>query len=126
MPKEHEDLLKSRLDINVLYDLYGGLLTDKQRKAFELHEMADCSLSEVADALKMSRQGAFELLQRAKRRLVEVEEIVGFKSTLSAFDKYKIDVERLLDQYDDKLPKEVKSEMLKLLSDLEETGDQDV
>jgi len=51
---------------------------------------------------------------------------VGFKSTLSAFDKYKIDVERLLDQYDDKLPKEFKSEMLKLLSDLEETGDQDV
>ena len=126
MPREREDLLKTRLDINMLYDLYGSLLTEKQRKAFELHEMADCSLSEVADALKMSRQGAFELLQRAKRRLIEVEELVGFKSVLSALDKYKVDVERLLAQYDDKLPKEFKSEMLRLLSDLEETGDQDV
>lgn len=121
-----EDFLKSRIEMSLLYDIYGGLLTDKQRKAFELHEMSDWSLSEVADAIEVSRQGVFELLQRARKRLVEIEEVVGFKRTLVALEEYKKNLEKLLDQHEKELSEEFKSKMSELLSELRKIGDQDV
>lgn len=121
-----EDFLKSRIEMSLLYDIYGGLLTDKQKKAFELHEMSDWSLSEVADAIEVSRQGVFELLQRARKRLVEIEEVVGFKRTLLALEEYKKNLEKLLDQHEKELSEEFKSKMSELLSELRKIGDQDV
>ncbi len=126
MADKCEDFLKSRIEMSLLYDIYGGLLTDKQRKAFELHEMSDWSLSEVADAIEVSRQGVFELLQRARKRLVEIEEVVGFKRTLVALEEYKKNLEKLLDQHEKELSEEFKSKMSKLLSELRKIGDQDV
>ncbi|HHZ03846.1 sigma factor-like helix-turn-helix DNA-binding protein [Acetomicrobium hydrogeniformans] len=126
MADKCEDFLKSRIEMSLLYDIYGGLLTDKQRKAFELHEMSDWSLSEVADAIEVSRQGVFELLQRARKRLVEIEEVVGFKRTLLALEEYKKNLEKLLDQHEKELSEEFKSKMSELLSQLRKIGDQDV
>lgn len=126
MADKSEDFLKSRIEMSLLYDIYGGLLTDKQRKAFELHEMSDWSLSEVADAIEVSRQGVFELLQRARKRLVEIEEVVGFKRTLLALEEYKKNLEKLLDQHEKELSEEFKSKMSELLSELRKIGDQDV
>jgi hypothetical protein len=126
MADKSEDFLKSRIEMSLLYDIYGGLLTDKQRKAFELHEMSDWSLSEVADAIEVSRQGVFELLQRARKRLVEIEEVVGFKRTLLALEEYKNNLEKLLDQHEKELSEEFKSKMSELLSELRKIGDQDV
>lgn len=126
MADKCEDFLRSRIEMSLLYDIYGGLLTDKQRKAFELHEMSDWSLSEVADAIEVSRQGVFELLQRARKRLVEIEEVVGFKRTLVALEEYKKNLEKLLDQHEKELSEEFKSKMSELLSELRKIGDQDV
>lgn len=126
MADKCEDFLKSRIEMSLLYDIYGGLLTDKQRKAFELHEMSDWSLSEVADAIEVSRQGVFELLQRARKRLVEIEEVVGFKRTLLALEEYKKNLKKLLDQHEKELSEEFKSKMSELLSELRKIGDQDV
>jgi len=126
MADKSEDFLKSRIEMSLLYDIYGGLLTDKQRKAFELHEMSDWSLSEVADAIEVSRQGVFELLQRARKRLVEIEEVVGFKRTLLALEEYKKNLEKLLNQHEKELSEEFKSKMSELLSELRKIGDQDV
>ncbi len=126
MADKSEDFLKSRIEMSLLYDIYGGLLTDKQRKAFELHEMSDWSLSEVADAIEVSRQGVFELLQRARKRLAEIEEVVGFKRTLLALEEYKNNLEKLLDQHEKELSEEFKSKMSELFSELRKIGDQDV
>jgi predicted DNA-binding protein YlxM (UPF0122 family) len=88
--------------------------------------MADWSLSEVAGVLQISRQGVFELLQRARKRLIEIEEVVGYKRTLEALGEYKRNVEKLLNQRDNELSEEFKSKMSELLSDLGKMGDQDV
>ena len=39
---------KSRLRQTMLLDLYGELLTDKQRECYDLHYNEDLSLSEIA------------------------------------------------------------------------------
>ena len=44
---------------NELYDLYGELLTDKQRKYFEDYYFNDLSYAEMADDFDVSRNAIF-------------------------------------------------------------------
>ena len=57
---------KSRLRQTMLLDLYGDLLTDKQRECYDLHYNEDLSLSEIAEQLSISRQGVWDNIRRAE------------------------------------------------------------
>ena len=65
---------KSRLRQTMLLDLYGDLLTDKQRECYDLHYNEDLSLSEIAEQLSISRQGVWDNIRRAELSLTEYEE----------------------------------------------------
>lgn len=58
--------IKQRMRIVSLYDLYGSLLTEKQKKCMELYFYNDLSLSEVAEELEVSRQAVNDLLRRVE------------------------------------------------------------
>ena len=49
----------------MLFDAYGGLLTDKQQQALDLTYNEDYSLGEIAELLGISRQAVFENVRRA-------------------------------------------------------------
>lgn len=61
----------------LLYDFYGGLLTDKQRKVMELYYNEDWSLAEIATKEAVSRQAVHDLLQRSERLMEEYEAKLG-------------------------------------------------
>ena len=61
-----------------LYDLYGGLLTGKQRECLRLHIAEDFSLAEIGEELGITRQAAHDNIRRAERALTEMEETLGF------------------------------------------------
>lgn len=58
----------------LLYDFYGELLTEHQRRIYEDVVLNDYSLSEVADQLGISRQGVHDNLKRCSRALQDYEE----------------------------------------------------
>ena len=60
----------------LLFDFYGWLLTEKQRRAFEMHIENDFSLAEIADELKISRQGVLDLLKRSGETMNRYEGIL--------------------------------------------------
>ena len=66
------------LELTLLYDFYGELLTKKQRQIFEQYYMNDYSLNEVAQNCAVSRQAVSELLARVKRKLRDYEKKVGY------------------------------------------------
>ncbi|QZA33472.1 sigma factor-like helix-turn-helix DNA-binding protein [Hydrogenibacillus sp. N12] len=70
-------MLEKRARVASLYDLYGGLLSERQRRALVLYHFEDWSLSEVADALGMSRQAVHALLRRAEATLDRLEAVLG-------------------------------------------------
>ena len=65
------------LEMTLLYDYYGDLLTERQRMCFELYHDQDLSLAEIAEELKVSRQGVYDNLSRAETTLRNMEEKTG-------------------------------------------------
>ena len=59
---------------NELYDLYGCLLTDKQREYFEDYYFNNLSFSEMAENYDVSRNAIFKQLHIATDKLEEYEE----------------------------------------------------
>ncbi len=57
----------------LLYDFYGELLTDHQRRIYEDAVFNDMSLSEIAQEAGISRQGVHDLIRRCDRSLEEYE-----------------------------------------------------
>ena len=58
---------------NELYDLYGELLTDKQRKYFEDYYFDNLSFSEMAEDYDVSRNAAFKQVHIVMDKLDELE-----------------------------------------------------
>ena len=65
------------LEMALLFDYYGELLTDRQKQCFDLRYNQDLSLSEIAQELKVSRQGVYDNLSRAEALLRNMEEKTG-------------------------------------------------
>lgn len=65
--------MEKREQWNRLYDLYGRLLTEKQREIFELYYHEDYSLGEISQLTGISRQGVHEHLRRAEAGLLALE-----------------------------------------------------
>lgn len=65
------------LEMTLLFDYYGDLLTDRQRMCFDLRHNQDLSLAEIAEELNVSRQGVHDNLNRAEALLRNMEEKTG-------------------------------------------------
>ena len=70
-----------------LYDLYGGLLTGKQRACLRLHIAEDFSLAEIGEELGITRQAAHESIRRAERALTQMEETLGLLARQQAQER---------------------------------------
>ena len=67
------DYMEKIVEQTLLFDFYGELLTDHQRKVYEEVILNDYSLSEVAENLGISRQGVHDLIKRCGKLLDDYE-----------------------------------------------------
>ena len=65
------------LEMSLLLDYYGGMLTEKQRECFDMRYNQDLSLGEIAQVLGVSRQGVHDNLNRTEALLRKMEENIG-------------------------------------------------
>lgn len=63
--------------INLLYDFYGQLLTERQKKFIELYYCHDLSLGEISEQYGVSRQSVYDILKRSEQTLYKFEEKLG-------------------------------------------------
>ncbi|MCD7741636.1 MAG: putative DNA-binding protein [Ruminococcus sp.] len=61
-----------------LLSLYGGLLTERQQKMMSLYYNDDLSLAEIAEQMKITRQGVFDSIKHGAKTLVTLEDNLGF------------------------------------------------
>ncbi|MBQ9733897.1 MAG: YlxM family DNA-binding protein [Clostridia bacterium] len=87
----------SRWTRSMLLDFYGELLTEKQRTCFDLHYNEDLSLSEIAEMLGISRQGAWDNIRRAELAMEDVEKKTGL---IGRFEENRSALEKLMETLD--------------------------
>ena len=63
-----------------LFEIYGGLLTDKQKALFSDYYLLDLSLSEIAESQGTSRQSVYDGIKKAKNQLYKIESVLGLKN----------------------------------------------
>ena len=65
------------LEMALLFDTYGGMLTDKQRECFDMRYNQDLSLGEIGEMLGVSRQAVNDNLKKTEALLRRMEENIG-------------------------------------------------
>ena len=66
-------LLERTIEITLLYDYYGELLTERQQEILRLYYFHDLSLGEISEKLDISRQGVYDHLHRSEKLLHQYE-----------------------------------------------------
>lgn len=65
------------LNISILMDFYGQLLSDRQLDMMDMYYNQDLSLAEIAEEAQISRQGVRDAIKRGEKQLSEFEEKLG-------------------------------------------------
>ncbi len=66
--------MEEKIEQAYLYDFYGELLNERQRKIYEDFVFNDLSLGEIADEEGISRQGVHDMVKRCTKTLEGYEE----------------------------------------------------
>ncbi|MDK2822158.1 MAG: uncharacterized protein PWQ67_1204 [Clostridia bacterium] len=77
-------MLEKRAYLTLLFDFYGGLLTEKQKLIFDLYYQCDLSLGEIAEEQNVSRQAVYDIIKRSENTLEEYEKKLQLVSKFQA------------------------------------------
>ena len=92
------------LQLTLLYDFYGELLTEKQKQVYELHYQNDLSLTEIGEELSISRQAVRDQLKRTEKILLDYEEKLQLVSRFHAQKKAVQEMKYIMEGLEKKKP----------------------
>ncbi|MCR5584371.1 MAG: YlxM family DNA-binding protein [Lachnospiraceae bacterium] len=75
--------MEKTVELSMLYDFYGNLLSERKKQIFEDYVLNDLSLSEVAESAGMTRQGVHDAVKGCEKSLEMYED------ALHLMEKYK-------------------------------------
>lgn len=67
-----------------LFEIYGNLLTERQKELFTSHYLLDLSLSEIAEPENLSRQSVYDAVKKVKTKLDEYENALKLSEKFTA------------------------------------------
>ena len=70
--------MEKSIEVSMLLELYGKLLTNTQADTVDLYYNQNLSLGEIAEELNITRQGVRKNLVYAEKKLFDFEEKLGF------------------------------------------------
>ncbi len=66
--------MDKHIEVSMLWEIYGKLLTQKQYEVLNDYYNEDLSLSEIAENYNISRQGVRDIIKKGENKLFEYEE----------------------------------------------------
>lgn len=106
-------VLAKDLQVSVLLDFYGELLTPKQAESLDLYYNQDLSLAEIAEDTGVSRQGVRAFIKQGESHLINFEEKLGMAKRFAEISRLVEEVEEVLGE--DSSVKEKIAEIKKIL-----------
>ena len=89
--------MEDLLEINMLMDFYGQLLTENQRKIMDMHYYKDYTFAEIAESLGITRQGVYEIIKRSKQILKENEEKMKLIERFGFIKQKSVEIVKILE-----------------------------
>lgn len=71
--------MENRIYLTMLYDIYGDLLTEKERKYFEAYYFDNLSLGEISENMDVSRNAVHKSIKLVIEKLNEFESKLHLK-----------------------------------------------
>lgn len=84
--------MDKNIKVSMLLEMYGKLLTDKQVDVIDLYYNQNLSLSEIAEELNITRQGVRKSLVDGEKKLLDIEEKLGFMAQKQRREKVINDI----------------------------------
>jgi len=78
--------IEKKIRMSRLFDLYGAMLSDRQREIIALCYDDDLSLSEIADITGITRQGVRDARRKSELILLSYEEKLGLLARFDALE----------------------------------------
>lgn len=75
------------LNMSLLLDFYGDILSEKQKEAMELFYNGDLSLSEISEITGITRQGVRDRIVKSEQIITELEDKLGLASRFGNVSK---------------------------------------
>lgn len=99
-------MFEKNLNISLLLDFYGDILSERQKEMLDLYYNDDLSLSEIAENYNISRQGVRSILKKGENILVNMEEKLHLAQRFSVVqeksNKIANELEKISEQINDK------------------------
>lgn len=70
--------MSKNIEMAILLDTYGSMLTEKQYDTLSLYYDEDLSLSEIAENSGITRQGVHKCIRTSEEYLTQLEDTLGF------------------------------------------------
>ena len=94
-------LKESAVEMCLLFDFYGAMLTQRQQEIFDLYYNDDLSLSEISEQMQISRQAVRDSVTRSKNLMIGFEQRLGlvrrFQENSEAFQRIHTIASELLE-----------------------------
>lgn len=86
------------LTVSMLLDFYGELLTEKQFDALDGYYNSDMSLAEIAEEMRISRQGVRAVIKQGEAHLAEFEEKLNMAARFGEISRLTEEMRGILSQ----------------------------
>lgn len=98
--------MEKKVEVSMLCQLYGKLLTEKQYEFIDDYYNNDLSLSEIAENNEITRQAVRDIIKKGEKKLFEYEEkLEVMKRTLNQekrINKVLFELTKIQEDYSDK------------------------
>ena len=105
--------MEKKVEVSILTEIYGKLLTEKQLNILNDYYNMDLSLSEIAENNQITRQAVRDIIKKGEKKLFEFEEKLQIMKKMLKQEKQISNILSELTQIEAKFTDEQIAEILK-------------
>lgn len=117
-------MFEKNLNISLLLDFYGDILSERQRDMLDLYYNDDYSLAEIAQSFSISRQGVRSVLKKGETILIDMEKKLNLASRFISVQENSTKIAEKLEKINQTINNpEISKEIYSLIDEIKEMAE---
>ena len=117
-------MFEKNLNISLLLDFYGDILSERQNEMLNMYYNEDLSLAEIAEKFEISRQGVRSVLKKGETILIDMEEKLKLAERFSKMLKKSAEIAEELEKINQNINNnDISTRLLSLIKEIKEMAE---